>query len=187
MQKDEGEQEGERDGERHDHSGAQADEKKHQHNEDEDHPQHHVVLDGVDCQLHQIAAVVVGTNPDIGRQNFLVELSGFRLHSLQHVLRLLATAHHDDAFDGIVGLVESEFAQPRSMPDGHRANVADSDRHTALRPDDHVADVLRIPDQTQSAYVVKLAALRIEPAAGVGIVGRELLITVGTVTWYAYS
>ena len=72
----------------------------------------------------------------------LVQFFGFRLDALQHVLRLLAAQHHDDAFHGVIGLVESEFAQPRRVADGHFANVAHAHRHAILRADDHVADVL---------------------------------------------
>jgi len=37
----------------------------------------------------------------------------------------------------------------------------------------HVADVLHRDQTPHAAYVIKLAALRIKAAAGVGIVGRE--------------
>ncbi len=175
VQKDEREQQGERDGERHDDRRPQAHEEAHQHDEDEDHPHHHVVLDRVDGELDQIAAVVIGANPDIRRQNLVVELASFGLHALQHVLRLLAAAHHNDAFDSVVGLVESEFAQPRSVPDGHIADVADADRHPVLRPHDDVPDVFGIANETEAAHVIELPALGIEAAPGIGIVHRQLL------------
>ena len=44
-----------------------------------------------------------------------------------------------------------------------------------LVADHDVADVLRVFDQSQAANVVELAALRIEAAAGVGVVGAQLL------------
>ena len=34
----------------------------------------------------------------------------FCFDALQHVLRLLAAPHHDDALDGVIGFVEAEFA-----------------------------------------------------------------------------
>src|SRR5271169_6169762 len=46
---------------------------------------------------------------------------------------------------------------------------------TPLRADDDAADVLHILDQAQAAHVIKLAALRIKSAAGVGVVHGKLL------------
>ena len=117
--------------------------KRHQDDEDQSHPQQHVVLDRVDGQLNKIAAVVIGPHFYVGRQNVFIELLGLRFDALQHVLRLLAAPHHDDALDGVIGLVESEFAQARGVADGHFADVADAHRHAILRADDDVADVRR--------------------------------------------
>ena len=100
---------------------------------------------------------------------------GFCFHSLEHSLRLFAAAHHDDALDGIILLVEAEFAQAWSATDGDLADVADTHRHPILRAHDYVADVARIAHQAQAANVIKLAALRIESAAGIGVVDGELL------------
>ena len=175
MQKDEREQQRQRNGERDDDRGANAHQKRHQHDKDQSHAQQHVVLDRVDGQLHQIAAVVVGTHLYVRRQDVFVQLLGLRFDALQHILRLLAAPHHDDAFDGVIRLVEAEFAQARSVPDGHVADIADAHRHSVLRAHDDVADVRGIANQAEAANVVELAALRIESAAGVGVVDRELL------------
>jgi len=170
MKKDEGEQHGQGNRECNDDGSAHADQETHQHHEDENHPHDHVVLDGIDSELHEIAAVVIGANFDIGGQDLLVELRCFRFHALQHILRLFAAAHHDDAFDSIVSLVESKFAEPRSVPDRDAADVVHPHRYAVLRADDDVADILGIANQTQAAHVVELAALGIKSAAGVGIV-----------------
>ncbi len=105
----------------------------------------------------------------------LVQFFGLGFDALQHVLRLLAAQHHDDAFDGVVILVESELAQARRVADGDFADVAYAHRHAILRADDHAADVLHVLDQAQAAHVIKLAALRIKSAAGVGVVHGKLL------------
>ena len=63
VEKDEGKQQRQRNGERHDHRRAQADQKGHQHDQDQHHAEHQVVLDRVDGQLNQVAAVVVGHAP----------------------------------------------------------------------------------------------------------------------------
>ena len=143
MQKDERKEQSQRNGQRNNDRGAQTHQESHQHNQDQGHAEQHVVFDGVDRELNQVAAVVVGTHLDVRRQDVFIELLGLRFHALQHILRLLAAAHHDDAFNGVVGLVEAELAEARSVADGHIADVANAHRHAVLRADDDVADVRR--------------------------------------------
>ena len=102
-------------------------------------------------------------------------MTGFLFDALQHVLCLLAASHHDDALDGVIRFIEAEFAQARSVPDGHVADVADTDRHPVLRADDDVADVCGIANQPEPTHVVELAALRIKSASGIGVIDRQLL------------
>ena len=54
-----------------------------------------------------------------------------------------------------------------------RADVADQDRRAVVHGHDDVADVLGRLNASQSAHVVKLAALRVEAAAGVAVVRAE--------------
>ncbi len=170
-----GKKQSQRNGERDDHRGANAYQETHQDNEDESHAQQHVVLDRVDGQLHQVAAVVVRPHLDVRGQNVFIELLGFLFDAFQDVLRLLAASHHDDAFDGIICFVEAEFAQARRVADRHVADIADTHRHAVLRTDDDVADVRGIANEAEAANVIELAALRVESAAGIGVVDGELL------------
>ena len=100
---------------------------------------------------------------------------GLLLHSLQHGLRLLAAPHEDDAFDRVVVLLKPNSPSRGSMADLHLADIADADRHAFVGADDDVLDVLGIADQADAAHVIELAALRVETAAGVGIVVRQRL------------
>src|SRR6202042_2368487 len=70
---------------------------------------------------------------------------------------------------------ESELAQARRVADGDFADVANAHRNAILRADDHAANVLNVFDQAQAAHVIKLAALRIKSAAGIGVVHGKLL------------
>ena len=133
------------------------------------------MLDRVDGQLHQVAAVVIGTDFDIGWQDVPIELAGHRFHAGQHILRLLAAPHHDDAFHGVIRVVEAKFSQARRVSDGYIPNVADAHRHAVLAADDDISDILSIPDETEAADVVELSALRIESATGVGVIVSKLL------------
>ena len=133
MQKDECEEQRERNRHRHNHCCAEAHQEENQHDQHQNHAAHKVRFHGVRGEPHQIAAIVEGTHLDIRRQDAFIDLLCFLLHAFQHVLGLLAAQHQDDALDGVVSLVESEFAQPRRMPDGHVADVAHTHRHAILR------------------------------------------------------
>ena len=50
-----------------------------------------------------------------------IQLLGLRFDAFQHILRLFAAPHHDDAFDGIIRFVEAELAQARRVSDGNIA------------------------------------------------------------------
>ncbi len=89
-------------------------------------------------------------------------------------MRLLAAAHEDHAFDGIVILLEAKLAEPRRVADRHVANVPDANRHAVVAADDDVSDVVGIADQTDAAYVVELPALGVESAAGIGVIGAPV-------------
>ena len=176
VQKDEREQQRQRNGERHNDGRAHAHQERHQHHQHQHHAQQQVVLHGVDGQLHQVAAVVVGTHLHVGRQDVFVQLLGLGLDALEDVLRLLAAAHHDDAFDRVIGLVEAELAQARARCRSTTWPMSPMRvGHAVLRADENVGDIGGIADQADAAHVIELLALRIESAAGVGVVHRELL------------
>ena len=105
----------------------------------------------------------------------LVQLLGHGFDAPQNHLRLLADAHQDDAFHRIVLLHVAELAEPRRVADLHLRDILHIDRNAALLLQHDVADVRRVAHQAQAADVVELAALRIEAAAGVGVVVAQLL------------
>src|SRR5208337_3923858 len=90
-------------------------------------------------------------------------------------LRLLADAHQNYALHGLILAHVAELAQPRRVADLHVGQVLHVDRDAALFGDDDVADILQLAHQAEAADVVKLPALRIEAASGVGVVAGELL------------
>ncbi len=90
--------------------------KKHQDDEDKSHPQHHIVLDRVDCQLNEIASVVIRPYFYVGWQNVFIELLCFFFDTLQYILRLLAAPHHDDALDGVIRFVKPNSPKRGAFP-----------------------------------------------------------------------
>ena len=90
------------------------------------------MFDSIDGQLHQVAAVVVRPYFYVGGKNAFIELLGFCFDTLQHVLRLLATPHHDDALDRIILFVKAKFAQAWRVSDGNLTDVANTHRHPIL-------------------------------------------------------
>ncbi len=117
VQNDEGEQQRQRNGERDDHRRAEADQEEDQDDQHQHHAAQQVVFHRVGGELHQFAAVVVGVDLDVLGQDVLVELLGLCLDAFQHILRLLAAPHQDDAFDRIIVLLEAELAQARGVAD----------------------------------------------------------------------
>ncbi len=102
-----------------------------------------------------------------------IQFVGFGLDVFQNVLRLLSAQHQDDAFDGVIIFLKAEFAQARRVPDGDFANVAHPNGHAFIGADDDVSNVIGIAHQSDAANVIELSALRIETAAGIGVVGGE--------------
>ncbi len=103
----------------------------------------------------------------------VVQLASLRLDALEDHLRLLARAHEDDALDRIVRLVEPELPEPRRVADLDLRDVLHEDRDAVLHREHDVADVLERDDASETAHVEELAALRVEPAAGVAVVRAE--------------
>ena len=90
----------------------------------------------------EIAAIVVGTDFYVGRQDAAVHLVGFLLDASKHVLRLLAAAHEDDAFDGVVVFFsETEDAEARRVADLDVADVFHAHWRAVVAADDDFADV----------------------------------------------
>ena len=125
--------------------------------------------------MHQVAAVVIGADLHVLGQHLFVQLLGLLLDALQDVLGLFAAAHQDDAFHRVVVLVEPEFPQARGMANHHIADVADAHGSAIVAGHHDGANILGIARQAQAAHVVELPALRVKPAAGVGVVRGESL------------
>src|SRR5579863_5417178 len=178
MQDNESEQQSQWNGERRDDGGAGAGQEEDQHDQNQDHSAEQIVFHRVHGQLNQIAAIVVGTNLDVGRQ-LPVELLGFGLDPFQYVLCLLTAAHQDDAFDGVwvvpFAVLESELAQAGRVADHHVTDVSYTHGRAVLARQYDVLDVFAVAQQADSTHVIELAPLRVKPAACVAVVGRERL------------
>ena len=123
--------------------------------------------------VDEVGAVVEGDDLHVLGQDAGVELLGLRLDALQHVLRLLAGAKHDDAFDGVVLLADAELAEPRRDAERDLADVLDQRRNAVVDGDDDVADVVERSHPADPADVIELPALGVEAAAAIAVVGAE--------------
>ena len=124
-------------------------------------------------QRDQVGAVVEGHDLDVLGQDLFVELLGLGLDALQDVLGLFAGSHQDDAFHGVILFLEAELAQARRDADLHPADILHQHRRAVVHRQHDIADVLQRGDAADAAHVIELAALRIETAAGIGVVGGE--------------
>src|ERR1700719_4849021 len=141
VQKNKGEEQRQRNRHRHNEGCAETDEEENQHDQDEHHAAKQVCFYSVGGEPHEVAAVVKRTHLDIGRQDMLVDFLGFWFHALQHGLRLLAAAPEDHALNGVIGFVEAEFAEARSMADGDLTDITHPERHAILLADDDARDL----------------------------------------------
>ncbi len=173
VQHDEREEQRQRNGERDDDRRAEADQEEDQDDQHQHHAAQKIGLDGVGSELHQLATIVIGMDLDVGRQDGAIEFVGLGLDRLEHVLRLLAAQHEDDAFDRVIVLLIAELAEARRVADLDRADVLHANGHAIIGADNNVTDVFGVAHQAEAAHVIELAALRVESAAGVGVVGGE--------------
>ena len=175
VEADEREQQGERNGCRHDQRGAHAEQEQPQDNQHQHHAAQQVGLDGAGGLFHQPAAIVKRDDLDVGWQHVAVEVRGQVLHALQNHLRLFAHPHEDDAFDGVVLAHIAELAETHGVADLDLGHVLHVDGNAAPRRQHDVADVLGVPDEAQAADVVELPPLGVKAAAGVRVIGAQLL------------
>src|SRR5258708_31660878 len=130
VEEDEREKQGERNRQRRDNGGAKTHQEKNQNDEHKNHAAKQISFYGVGGDADEIAAVIVGTDFHVGRQKCLVNLFGFSLDAFEDVLGLLAPAHQDDAFDGVIILLllglKTEDADARGVADFHAANILEA-------------------------------------------------------------
>src|ERR1700682_185454 len=131
MQENKGEEQSQWDGQRGNDSGANTDQKKNEHDKDQDHSADQVPFDGVRGDAHEIAAIVERMDLDVRGKNAAVEFFRFLLDATKDVLGLLAATHKDYAFHGILivfGFVlEAKNAEARGVSEGDLADIFHAD------------------------------------------------------------
>ena len=175
VQTDERKHQSERNGDRDDQGRAHAEQEQSQNHEHQQHAAQQVLLHRFGGLLDQALPVVIRHHLHVGRQHVVVEFLGHGFHAPQNDLRLLADAHQDDAFHGLILPHVSELAEPRRMAYLDLGDVFDVNWNPVLLLQDDIPDIRGIAHQSQAPDVVELSALGIESAAGVGIVITQLL------------
>ena len=99
----------------------------------------------------------------------IVQLLDPRLDRLQHLGRILAFAHEDDAGDDFVVIVHPYRALPRNRADIDGGNIADQQGRPAVLSQNDVADVVGGAQQADAADQILLIALLQVTAARVRI------------------
>ncbi len=69
VQKNESEQQSQRNGQGRNQGGAHASQKEDEHDQHQQHPAHEIAFHGVGGDADQVAAIVVGTDFHVGRQD----------------------------------------------------------------------------------------------------------------------
>ncbi len=169
------EREEERKRNRHGDDQARSDvvEKKDQHHDHEQDAAQEIGLHGSRREPDQIAPIVKGLDLHVLRQDRAVQLVGLRLHGLENRLRLLAGAHQDDAFYGVVIVVESELPETRRTPDYDVSDILDQHWSSVVDSQHDLADVVESFQTAKPAHVIELPTLGVESAAGVPVVRAQ--------------
>ena len=110
---------------------------------------------------------------DVFRQDRVVQLPGLFFDPIEYDLGLFPGPHEDHAFHGLVALVEPELTEARRFADHDLADVFDQYRRSVVDRHDDVADVFGRGQAAEAADVVELAALGVEAASGVAVVGAQ--------------
>ena len=130
VHRDEGEEHRDRDrDDRHDRA-RDVPEEDEDDERDDDHLDRQLVLERVDRPRDQVGAVVGRDDLDAAGQRRL-QLLEAGLDAPDHVERVLAVAHHDDAADGVAGAVEVGDPAPQLRADLDARHVAQQHRHAA--------------------------------------------------------
>ena len=123
IEAEEREQQCERDGDGDDQSRTKIVEKEDQDHDHQQHALQQVALDNLGRLRDQIAQVVERMNPDILREDVIVEFLRLRFDPFQDILGFFAGAQQDDALHRVVLFFVSELAQARCDTDHHTADI----------------------------------------------------------------
>jgi len=167
------EQQGQRDAGRDNQSRAKIVQEEYENHDDQQQAAQEVVLHDLRRQIHEVTAIVERQDLDVLRQDLRVQLVSLGFNPLQDVLSLFAGPEQDDALDGIVLFLIAELAETRGDTDDYAADVLYQHRSTVMHGYHYVADVLQSVYAPEPAHIKELAALRIETAAGIVVIGRQ--------------
>src|ERR1035438_8855160 len=113
----------------------------------------------------------------VRRQNAAVKLLGLLLDATKDVLRLLAAAHQNHAFDSVIVVfdlvLKAKDSEARSVANHDLPHVFNPNRPPIIATDHDLADVVGRFQKAKASDVIKLSALRVKPAAGIGIVSLQ--------------
>src|ERR1700737_2618131 len=153
------EEQGKRDRRRHDERTPQVAEEHPLNGEDQEHPEDQVVEDRVGGDVDELAAIVVRHDLDTrGQDPPAIDALHLGLDAAQHVQRLLAPAHQDDALDDIVVVIPPGDPEARGRANLRLGHVPQEDRHAAHLRQDDVVDVVDRGDEPDPPNVRSLLA-----------------------------
>ena len=169
---DEGKQQRERNGDGRQQRRTDAAEKNEQHGDHDDEAFEQRVLHRVECVVHEVGAVVDGDDLHALRQPIRVELVDGFVDAPEHLARVFAPPHEDDAFHTVELVAEREDAGAWRGADAHGRHIPDEDRHTARRRQEdalQIADRLNEPDPADDQTLLLVVEERTARVLVVGV------------------
>jgi len=188
VEADGGEEKRERDGDGDDERAAGVPEEEKQDDGDEDDTFGEVFEDGVGGELQQVAAVQEGNDLDSLGKDVVVEFLDLVMDTDEHAVGVVALMQEDYALDDIAVVDELAVGAADGFADLAKADlgafdyfgdVRDLEGGAVLGLEDGLRDVVGGGEEAHLADVDLLLSLLDEAAAGVGIVGGDLLFDLG--------
>ena len=112
---------------------------------------------GVYTEAHQVFTVVEGLDSHVFRKVFTLYLVDLGLQCSNHLLGVLALAHHHNTLNDIVFIFTTDLTQPRLARLMHLCKIADKDGRAIHVLHHNIANLLNVVDQPDASHDVGLA------------------------------
>ncbi|MCG3162321.1 MAG: hypothetical protein JMDDDDMK_03568 [Acidobacteria bacterium] len=155
---DEREHQRERDREGHHQRGAQMTEERQQNERHQDHSLDQRVGDRVGGDSDQVGAVVIRDDFHLFRQRAVVQLFDLLVNAFERRPGFFAFAHQDHALHDVRVVIAPDTAQRLLRANADLTELFDVNRRPVAFGDLDIADVLGVPEQSDTAHVVALLA-----------------------------
>ena len=157
MQTDEGKEQCQGNDACHDDRASPVAHEEEHDQRDQQNAFEHIMQNGVHTELHQVFTVIEGLDSHVFRKVFTLYLVDFGLQCSNHLLGVLALAHHHNTLNDIVFIFTTDLTQPGLARLMHLCQMADEDGRAVHVLHHNIANLLNVVDQPDASHDVCLA------------------------------